>query len=247
MLREFPAKAALSGALGALLIVAALGSAATAAAQERGPAEALQVSAASHDPAAVNGVAARATSSTSVDVTWQAATPEGGVVRYEVRSPALVATVDGTATGTTISGLVPGGWYSIQVWAYDAAGRIGVSDLADLRTPRTDAEALLPDLEAPSAPGAVAVTRSRVTATSAPLVWVRAVDNIGVVEYRVRDRLSGAVIASTPGQVAITKLKSLTVALSPGTTYELEIIAVDAAGNTSVPSKSVRVTTAPAF
>ncbi|MFJ6460188.1 cellulase family glycosylhydrolase [Streptomyces sp. NPDC091387] len=93
------------------------------------------------------------------------------------------------------------------------------------------------DTEAPTAPGAP--TASAVTATSATLSWAAATDNVGVTGYDVV-RVSGG----TESTVASTTTNSVAVTgLSPDTAYTFAVYARDAAGNRSVRSATVAVTT----
>ncbi|MEV4737824.1 MULTISPECIES: fibronectin type III domain-containing protein [unclassified Microbacterium] len=236
------------GAVGAIVLLSALGSAGNAVAQE--PATRL-VSASATDaqaPSDVTALQARATSASTINLSWAAAVDDVAVARYEVRSPSttVLATVDGSTTQATLANLKPGAWYSLQVWAYDAAGNTSGSNVVDLRMPSSDAALLLPDVTAPSTVKSLAAPKARVGSTSAYLLWSKSVDDLGVVEYRVRDRISGTTVAAVPGTIGITGLKGVSVALTPATTYELEVVAVDAAGNVSAPSKPVAVVTKPA-
>ncbi|MEV0786815.1 cellulase family glycosylhydrolase [Streptomyces sp. NPDC050423] len=93
------------------------------------------------------------------------------------------------------------------------------------------------DTEAPTAPGAPAA--SAVTATSATLSWAAATDNAAVTGYDVV-RVSGG----SESNVASTTTNSVTVTgLSADTTYTFAVYARDAAGNRSVRSATVGVTT----
>lgn len=93
------------------------------------------------------------------------------------------------------------------------------------------------DTEAPTAPGAP--TASAVTATSATLSWAAATDNVAVTGYDVV-RVSGG----AESNVASTTTNSVAVAgLSADTTYTFAVYARDAAGNRSVRSATVGVTT----
>ncbi|MBK1896513.1 reprolysin-like metallopeptidase [Chryseobacterium paridis] len=88
------------------------------------------------------------------------------------------------------------------------------------------------DTVAPTAP---TLTASGTTATSTNLSWSGATDNVGVTGYDVYQGTS--LIGSTAST-------SYTVtSLSPSTTYSFKVKAKDAAGNTSVDSNSVSVTT----
>src|SRR5207249_3393284 len=77
---------------------------------------------------------------------------------------------------------------------------------------------------------------SALTPTSLTLSWSAATDNVGVTGYRVYR--NGTLVASPTGtSVSIT-------GLSAGTTYSFTVAAVDAAGNASVLSAPLSVTTA---
>jgi hypothetical protein len=94
-----------------------------------------------------------------------------------------------------------------------------------------------PDTTPPGTPTGLAA--SAVTSSGATLTWNAATDDVGVTGYRVY-RESGA------ADVLLDTVAATTYAvtgLTPGTTYEFYVVAVDAAGNTSAPSAPVSVTT----
>ena len=80
-------------------------------------------SADSSAPSRPTGLTAQAVSSTRVALTWQPATDNVGVFRYTVyRGGVFVATVPGSATGYTNTGLRAGTHYTYAVDAVDASG-----------------------------------------------------------------------------------------------------------------------------
>lgn len=90
-----------------------------------------------------------------------------------------------------------------------------------------------PDTEAPTQPQGLHV--SKVTSNSAELKWNPSTDNVGVKEYQVlRD---GKVIRTVPGTTFIDEN------LKTNTKYTYTIKAVDAAGNESIKSNILTVTT----
>ncbi|MUL42669.1 cellulose-binding protein [Streptomonospora sp. PA3] len=93
------------------------------------------------------------------------------------------------------------------------------------------------DTQAPTAPGAPSA--DSVTADSAELSWSAASDNVGVARYEVRDAATGEVVAQTSGSTSAT-----VSGLQAETSYNLHVVAFDAAGNASSPSPEVTVTTA---
>ncbi len=88
------------------------------------------------------------------------------------------------------------------------------------------------DTTAPTAPTLVA---SGTTSTSTNLSWSGATDNVGVTGY---DVYQGSSLIGSTASTSYT-----VTSLSPSTTYNFTVRAKDAAGNTSVSSNSVSVTT----
>ena len=169
-------------------------------------------------------------SETSFDLTWDASTDAVGVDHYEVF-------VDGTSAATTtdpaetITGLTPGTAYSVEVEALDAAGnRSGRSPAISVSTEASDPG---PDGTSPSVPANLASPSQ--TETSVDLSWDASTDNVGVDHYDVflDGTLAGPTVATS------TTISNL----SPGTTYSVEVEAVDAAGNRSGRSPALSVST----
>ena len=172
------------------------------------------------------GLTAAATGPTTASLSWGAAADNVGVTGYTIaRNGVAIATVPGTTTSYADSALVPGTSYSYQVTASDAAGN--VSPPSNQATATTQ-----PDTSPPTAPGTPAVTS--VTSAQVGLAWTPATDNVGVEGYLVVR--NGLAIATVPG----TSYTDSTVAAS--TSYSYQIVAYDAAGNTT-PSGTRAVTT----
>jgi chitodextrinase len=177
-------------------------------------------------PSAPAGLTAATTGPATVSLSWGAAADNVGVTGYTVvRNGVAVATVPGTSTSYGDSSLVPGTSYSYQVTASDAAGN--VSQPSNQATVTTQA-----DTSPPTAPGTPAATS--VTSSQVGLAWTPATDNVGVEGYLVVR--NGSAIATAPG----TSYTDSTVAA--GTSYSYQIVAYDAAGNTT-PSGTRAVTT----
>jgi chitodextrinase len=177
-------------------------------------------------PSAPAGLTAAATGPATVSLSWGAAADNAGVTGYTIaRNGVAVATVPGTTTSYGDSGLVPGTSYGYQVTASDAAGN--VSPPSNQATATTQA-----DTSPPTAPGTPAATS--VTSAQVGLAWTPASDNVGVEGYLVVR--NGSAIATVPG----TNYTDSTVAA--GTSYSYQIVAYDAAGNTT-PGGTRAVTT----
>jgi glucose/arabinose dehydrogenase len=165
---------------------------------------------------------------TSLTLSWGAATDNVGVVAYDIyHDGTQIDTAAGDATSKRLTGLQSNFEYRLSVFARDAAGN--VSDSSALATCRT-----LPivDPNPPTAPGQP--TYSTVTATSVNLTWGASTDDRGVTAYLIRDSVRNNVVLHTvTGSPPAT---STTVPLSCNTTYTLNVVARDAAGNLSNPS-----------
>ena len=164
---------------------------------------------------------------TSIALTWSASTDDVGVVGYGLyRGGSLTATTIGTTA--IFNGLTCGTNYTLGVDGYDAAGN---------RSPQSTvmiATSACSDTSAPSMPGNLQATN--LTQTSLSLARSPSTDNVAVTSYRVYR--NGAVAQST------TALNSSLGGLACGTTYQLGVEAVDAAGNVSGRATTSVTTTA---
>ncbi|NPC68979.1 alpha-amylase [Corallococcus exiguus] len=162
----------------------------------------------------------------SVTLTWTASTDNVGVTGYQVfRNGTQVGSP--STTGYTDSGLTAGTAYSYTVRARDAAGNTSAASSA------LSVTTLPPDTTAPSAPSGLSA--SGVTSSSVVLSWTAATDNYGVSDY---------LVFRNGTQVAAPTATTYTdTGLSSSTAYSFTVKARDAAGNTSVASAALSVTT----
>ena len=168
-------------------------------------------------PTAPGSLTATATGPTAIGLSWLASTDNVGVTGYTVyRGTTAIATLPASTTSYTDSGLVPGTGYSYTVTAMDGAGN--VSPPSNQASATTQADTI-----PPSAPGTPMTTS--VTSSQVGLSWTASTDNVGVVGYRVLR--NGTVIATASGTTYTD------TAVSPNTTYTYQVVAFDAAGNTS--------------
>ena len=178
-------------------------------------------------PSTPTGLSTSLLRANSFLLSWSAATDNVAVTRYNVyRDGALVATVTGTSY--RFFGLTDITNYSVGVLALDAAGN---------RSPQANLNVTTPDGTAPTAPSTV--TSSNVLKDRFRVQWSGATDNVGVTRYNVY--LNGAYARTVSG--TMTDFINLT----SNTQYVVRIQAIDAAGNRSVLSNSITVTTLDGF
>jgi endonuclease I/chitodextrinase len=182
-------------------------------------------------PTAPSSLAVTGTSTSTVSLSWAAATDNIAVTGYNVyMNGALKTTVTGLTT--TISGLTASTTYSFYVIAKDAAGN---SSVASTTVNATTATPTL-DTQAPTAPSNLATTGT--TTSTVSLSWLASTDNVGVTGYNVY--MNGAL------KTTLTGLMTTITGLTASTTYSFYVIAKDAAGNLSTASNTINTTTSAA-
>jgi len=171
-----------------------------------------------------------AISSSTVDLTWAASSDNVAVTSYSVlRDGVVVGTSNSTRFADT--GLIAGRTYSYTVRANDLAGNISAMSAPVIA--QTTPAAPAPDVQAPTAPGGL--HSMGVTEGTVDLMWSASTDNVAVTSYTVlRD---GVPVAQT------TSTSYLDTGLRAGTGYTYQVVANDAAGNSSAGSAAFTVTT----
>ena len=182
-------------------------------------------------PTAPTGLAVSNITQTGASLSWTASTDNIGVAGYDVYQNGIkVNTALVTTTNYAISGLTPGTAYQFYVSAKDAAGNTSAnSNTVNITTLSG------PDTQAPTAPTNLAA--SNLTQSSLTLSWTAATDNIGVTGYDIYQ--DGIKVNSSLITTTTYNITGLTVL----TAYQFYITASDAAGNTSVNSAAINVTT----
>jgi chitodextrinase len=172
-------------------------------------------------PTAPAAFLAKATSTSEVALTWSAASDNRAVAGYRIRRDgALLATAPATARSLADTGLAGGTPYAYSIRAFDGSGNEGPA-LASSTTTKP-----LPDVTPPTQPTATVTPENP---SWADLAWTAAMDATRVTSYRVlRD---GVLYATTSGS-------TLQLRVPRGSWYR--VIAVDAAGNASLPSEPVQ-------
>jgi chitodextrinase len=177
-------------------------------------------------PSAPANLAAQVGGPARVDLSWSASTDNVGVSNYEIYRNGQLRAVVGNVTAyadTTVNAEVA---YQYTVRALDV--KQNRSDASNTAT------VTVPDTVAPTAPtnlAAQAVSGARVN-----LSWTASTDNVGVARYEVYR--SGALLAVIGN---VTTYADMLV--SPLTSYEYTVVAVDAKQNRSVASNVANATT----
>jgi chitodextrinase len=173
-------------------------------------------------PSAPASLSATALSSTSIALSWPAATDNTGVAGYRLsRNGTQIAQV--TALSWTDTGLAPATGYTYDVRAFDAAG--------NQSGPTTTVATTLAGQDATPPTAPVNLTGRLTQSRRVRLSWGASSDNVGVVGYRV---LRNGVVVGQP--------TGTTYRDNPGRgTFTYTVVAVDAAGNVSPPSNSFTI------
>ena len=182
-------------------------------------------------PTSPTNLAASNIATTSLTLTWTASTDNIGVTAYEVYMNGVLKTTVATTTAS-ITGLTENTNYSFYVKAKDLAGNSSVNSSTINATTLQ-----FFDLIPPTSPSSI--TNSAKTTTSLTINWSNSSDNIGVTLYDVY--IDG--VLHTSVTTTTTTLNGLTGL----TTYSIYIKAKDAAGNVSIASNTVSITTCNCF
>jgi Ca2+-binding RTX toxin-like protein len=174
-------------------------------------------------------------------VSWIPAISLGGpITGYTVTAvgdPTVLASVAGTATSATITGLTNGTGYSFVVRAVTEQGNGAASDPSNAITPAVPPPAVDP-------PGAPTVSAASPGDGSATLIWTVPVSDGGapIAGYVVEVQLAGTGTAVATQSVAAGATSASVAGLPAETPYRLRVRAVNAAGPGSWSALSAAVT-----
>jgi chitodextrinase len=171
-------------------------------------------------------LAASGTTTSGTNLSWTAATDNVAVTSYNVYQNGVLKTTTST-TSLAVSGLTASTSYNFYVRAKDAAGNLSTSSNTVYVTTLALADTTAPTVSTLAASGT--------TTSSTNLSWTAATDNVGVTSY---DVYQNGVFKTN------TSATSLVVSgLIASTSYNFYVKAKDAAGNVSISSNTVNVTT----
>ena len=178
-------------------------------------------------PSAPTNLAAANLTQSSLTLSWSASTDNVGVTGYDVyRNGVKINGSNIAVTSFNVTGLSASTSYAFYVVAKDAANNSTNSSTLNVTTP---------DTQSPTAPTNLA--SSAVTQTTLTLSWTASTDNVSVIGYdmyRNGIKINGSNITAT---------SYIVTGLTASTSYSFYVIAKDAAGNTSLASTTLHVTT----
>lgn len=181
-------------------------------------------------PTAPTNLNAASITQTTFTLNYTASSDNVGVTGYDIyQNGVKINTANIAATTYDVTGLTAGTSYNFYVVAKDAAGNISANSSTLPVTTQS------PDTQAPTAP--TALSSSSITQTAFVLSWTASTDNVAVTGYDVyRDgvKVNSSNITGTTFSVS---------GLTAGTTYNMYVVAKDAAGNSSGNSVAIDVTT----
>jgi chitodextrinase len=172
-------------------------------------------------PSAPTSFTAIASASNSVSLNWTAATDNVAVDHYSVARDGVTLTANQAGLSYADSTTAPGTTYVYAVVAWDAAGNASDAATATVTAP------LAADVTPPTVP--TGLTVSAVSGTGLLLLWTPSTDNIAVDHYVIT---RGGVVIGQP-----TTTSFADTALTPATSYNYAVMAVDAANNQSPASQ----------
>ena len=165
---------------------------------------------------------------TTVDLSWTAATDNTAVTGYKVYKGGVLETTLGNVLTYQVTGLTAATAYNFAVRAIDAAGNESVDSNTLAITTNTASDT--------QAPTASTISSTGQSDTTVDLSWTAATDNTAVTGYKV---YKGGVLETTLGNVLTYQVTGLTAA----TAYNFTVRAIDTAGNESVDSNTLAITT----
>lgn len=185
-------------------------------------------------PTVPAGLSAVAINTSSINLTWSAATDNVAVSAYKLYRDTVLLAVTGNVLNYSDAGLTPGSSHSYTVAACDAAGNCSDQGLVAVAVTPT----AFADVQGPTVPANLNGYGTSVSTIS--LGWAASADNVGTTQYKVYR--NGTLLAALDNATAYADS-----GLTPSTTYSYTVSACDAAGNCSAQSLALSVSTLSPF
>ncbi len=180
-------------------------------------------------PSVPQNVRTTAITTSRVDLAWNASTDNAAVTGYKIlRGGSLLNTVNGSTLTFSDTTVAPNTNYSYTVIAVDARSNESAPSSPPLSVMTNS------DTTAPSKP--LNLTQTQLTFNRVDFQWTASTDNIAVTGYKILRNGSPLI------QIGATTSYSDTTVL-PNTSYSYTVIAIDGAGNNSLASDPLNVTT----
>jgi fibronectin type 3 domain-containing protein len=189
-------------------------------------------------PTTPTNLTATATSTTQINLSWNASTSSLGIAHYNVRrcqgAGCTTFAQLATPTGTTYSdtGLTATTSYSYQVQAVDTAGNVSSFSTTASATTQTPAPPTTP----------TSLTATAISTTQVNLSWTASTSTIGIARYNVQ-RCQGAGCTTFAALATPAGTTYSDTGLTATTSYSYQVQAVDTAGNVSSFSITATATT----
>ena len=169
----------------------------------------------------------------TITLGWTPSADNVGTTNYDIFMDANAAVAYGAVATATFSNLTAGSTHTFQIRARDLAGNASA-----YTTPAISVTTLAPDVDPPTAPQNVVSSTPELTAIT--LAWQASSDGAGsgIGEYQVKQIAPGTATysAGLATTLRVTPLASTT-------SYTFQVLAKDVAGNFSVPSANIVVST----
>lgn len=162
----------------------------------------------------------------AIDLSWNASTDNVGVMGYNIYKESSLLDVSSTPNYSSVNlpYMPPNTVHNFTIAAFDAAGNIsGLSNV----------ESVWVDTIEPSSP--TNLISSNTTETTTDLSWDVSTDNFGVTGYKIYE---DNILLTTVSNTSYNATN-----LTPNTTYNYKVTAIDGAGNESNMSNLETVTT----
>lgn len=200
----------------------------------------LQITLDTSPPSVPGGLNGAATSTTAATLSWSPSTDDSGVVGYDVfRNGAVVASVAGSMTTYSDTGLAPATTYQYSISARDAAG----NSSGPSPTVRVDTPASADSFSVAVSPGAIAVSAGSLGSTTVTTAVVAA--SAVPLTLTASGMPAGALLSFSPPSITSGGASVVTIGTSATTPVGTVTITITATGSGVSHSATISLTVNP--